>query len=509
MDSQLNPDQHYIVVFPFMAHGHLIPFLALANQIHRRTGFTLIIATTKLTLHHLRRSTSSEDDHQHSYSGIHFAELPFSSSDHGLPDNTGTTENLSRAQLIDFLHASTSMETPFRNFIHECIGKHGRPPLCIISDMFFGWAVDVARSYDTVNVTFLTSGAYGSAAFISIWNELPHRKTESEEFEVTGFPKRCRFHRSQLHYFLRAADGSDSWSKFFQTQLRLSLKSHALLCNTVEEIEPLGLQILRDYSKRPVWCVCPLLPKALINDKSFSPSSPSSFSFSKECMSADKLFEWLDSQEPKSVLYIAFGSQNTIGATQMMELAIGLEKSEKPFVWVIRPPEGFDLKGEFNPEWLPEGFEERAKEKNRGLLVRKWAPQLDILGHKSTGAFLSHCGWNSVMESLSQGVPIIGWPLAGEQNYNSKMLVEEMGVSVELSRGPSGTIAGDEVKKVIDLVMARDGQGEELKKKANEIKLQIREALKEEGESKGSSSLKAIDAFVASIVKNRQENVKN
>ncbi|KAF4391025.1 hypothetical protein F8388_024857 [Cannabis sativa] len=115
-------------------------------------------------------------------------------------------------------------------------------------------------------------------------------------------------------------------------------------------------------------------------------------------MSANKLFEWLDSQEPKSVLYITFGSQNTIGATQMMELAIGQEK-----------------------KWLPQGFEERAKEKNCGLLVRKWAPQLDILGHKSTGAFLNHCGWNSVMESLSQGVSIIGWPLAGEQNYNSKL----------------------------------------------------------------------------------------
>ncbi|XP_062081590.1 UDP-glycosyltransferase 92A1-like [Humulus lupulus] len=509
-NSKPHQDDDYIVMLPFLAHGHLIPFLALAKQIHQRTGFTLIIATTKLNVQYLRRTSSNKDDD--SDSGILFAELPFSSSDHGLPPNTETTENLSLAKVIDLFHASRSLETPLRNLIHESIGKYGRPPLCIISDAFTGWAVDVANSFDSISITFTTCGAYGTAAYVSIWLELPHRKTECEEFEVKGFPKRCRFHRSHLHQFLRAADGSDPWSTLFQPQLMLSLKSHAWLCYTVEEVETLGLQVLRDYIKRPVWCVGSLLPQAVLNDESCSPSSSLRFSkqrVSKEVgISAEKLFEWLDSQEPKSVLYISFGSQNTIGATQMMELAIGLEKSEKPFVWVIRPPVGFDLKGEFRPEWLPEGFEERAKEKNRGLLVRNWAPQLDILAHKSIGAFLSHCGWNSVLESLSQGVPIIGWPLAAEQSHNSKMLREEKGVGVELTRGALGSIVGDEVKKVIDLVMERDGEGEEMKKRANEIKLQIRAAVKEEGEQKGSA-LKAIDDFVASILAHREENVKN
>ena len=83
----------------------------------------------------------------------------------------------------------------------------------------------------------------------------------------------------------------------------------------------------------------------------------------------------------------------------MMELAIGLEASAKSFLWVITPPVGFDLRAEFRSEWLPEGFEEIIKETKQGLLVRNWAPQLEILSHKSTGAFLSHCGWNSVLES--------------------------------------------------------------------------------------------------------------
>ena len=89
----------------------------------------------------------------------------------------------------------------------------------------------------------------------------------------------------------------------------------------------------------------------------------------------------------------------------------------------------------------------------RGLLVHKWGPQLEILSHTSTGAFLSHCGWNSVLESLSCGVPMIGWPLAAEQAYNVKVLVEEMGVAVEPTRTVETVISGEQVKKVIEIVM--------------------------------------------------------
>ncbi|KAI5433542.1 hypothetical protein KIW84_020724, partial [Lathyrus oleraceus] len=162
-------------------------------------------------------------------------------------------------------------------------------------------------------------------------------------------------------------------------------------------------------------------------------------------------------------------------------LAEGLEESGIFFIWVIRPPFGFDINAEFKAEWLPEGFEERMKLSKRGLLVHKWGPQLEILSHKSTGAFLSHCGWNSVLESLSQGVPIISWPLAAEQAYNAKMLVEEMCVCVELTRTVESVISKDDVKKVIKIVMDQEGKGKEMKEKANQIAVYMREATIERG----------------------------
>ena len=491
-------------MLPFMAHGHLIPFLALARQIQQRTGFTITIASTKLNIQYLR-STISTDSISQSLFNIRFAELPFNSTDHDLPPNSENTENLSLGNIGKLFHASISLKDPVLHLVNDIIHQEGKAPLCIISDVFFGWATELAKSVNTVNVTFTTGGAYGTLAYVSVWLNLPHRSSDSDEFKVPGFPESYRFHRSQLHQYIRDADGKDLWSRFMQTQISQSFGSMGWLCNSVEEIEPLGFDLLRKYLRLPVWSIGPLIPPVLLKN-----TSSSGVSFSKQHagkrpgLTTEKCIEWLDLHGPDSVLYISFGSQNTIGLSQMMELAIGLEDSGGSFIWVIRPPIGFDMKSEFRDEWLPEGFEERMKQSKRGLLVRNWAPQLDILSHKSTGAFLSHCGWNSVLESLSQGVPILGWPMAAEQAYNSKMLMEEMGVSVELTRGSQGIIVGKEVKRVIELVLEKEGKGKDMRNKAVEVKKQLRAAVSDETENKGSS-VKAMDDFVRTILSNSQE----
>jgi hypothetical protein len=353
-----------------------------------------------------------------------------------------------------------------------------------------------------VNITFTTGGAYGTLAYASVWLNLPHRSSDSDEFTTPGFPESYRFHRSQLHQYIRDADGTDTWSRFMQSQISKSMESYGWLCNTVEEIEPLGLDLLRKYLGLPVWSIGPLIPPAAL--KNNQSCIYKQHTGKKPGLAPEKCVERLDLHCPDSVLYISFGSQNTIGVSQMMELAIGLEDSGVSFIWVIRPPIGFDLKSEFRAEWLPEGFEERMRESKRGLLVKNWAPQLDILSHKSTGAFLSHCGWNSVLESLSQGVPILGWPMAAEQAYNSKMLIEEMGVSVEITRGSQGVVVGKEVKRVIELVLDKEGKGKDMRNKAAKAKEQLRAAVKDEGEDKGSS-VKAMNDFVRTLLSKRQE----
>ena len=188
---------------------------------------------------------------------------------------------------------------------------------------------------------------------------------------------------------------------------------------------------------------------------------------------------------------------NTISASQMMQLGKALERCEKSFVWVVRPPIGFDINSEFRAEqWLPEGFAEKVLESGRGLIVHDWAPQVEILSHVAVSAFLSHCGWNSVLESLSHGVPILGWPMAAEQFFNCKFLEEEVGVCVEVARGKSCEVKWEDLAAKIELVMEETEKGVEMRKKAGEIRDMIRNATKDEGGFKGSS-VRAMDEFLS------------
>ncbi|XP_076957385.1 UDP-glycosyltransferase 92A1-like [Bidens hawaiensis] len=495
--EQQSPITKHIIMLPFMGQGHLIPFLELAYKILKHNpNFTITIANSPLNINYL---SSTVNNHPQ----IHFQPLYFNSSDHGLPPNSENTDNLPFTQIIKLFHASAALETPFRRFLDDFVFK-GNPSVkdtFIISDVFMGWANEVAKCYGIQNYTFSTGGAYGTAAYCSIWMNLPHRDLVNggthDEFSVPSFPESCRFSITQLHQFLRAADGTDEWSRFFQVQISLSLCSNGWLCNTVEEIEPLGLEVLRNYVKLPVWCIGPLIPSKMLKKDSGLGSDTGSRIIGQRSgkqpgIQPEECIEWLDSQSTGSVLYISFGSQNTISESQMMELAKGLEESKKPFIWVIRPPVGFDVKGDFRPEWLPTGFKDRIRK--QGLVIHNWAPQLEILCHRSTGAFLSHCGWNSVMESLSQGVPIIGWPIAAEQGYNAKMLV---GVCVVLARGVHSKITKEEVSKVINVVLdeTEGGIGEDMRKKAGKFGELIRASVKDD---KGSS-YRAMDGFLSTV----------
>lgn len=480
---------------PFMAQGHLRPFLQLAHRLHTRTRFTVTIFTTPLNAHFLRQQLLSTATTT-TTAGVRVAELPFNSSDHGLPPGVENTSKLPLPLVVSLFQAGTSLEPHLRHFISTNFNPT-HPPVCIIFDVFFGWADRVARSVGSTGIAFTTGGAYGTAAYLSIWNDLPHRNfSDDEDFPLPGFPESHRFRRSQLHRFLRYADGSDDWSRFFQPQLRLSMGSSGWLCNSVDEIEPLGFEILRNYVKLPIWGIGPLI------------ASPVEKTTSSGDDNDNICIQWLSTQKPDSVLYISFGSQNTISPTQMMELASGLELSGKPFLWVIRPPFGFDINEEFRPEWLPDKFEDRIREKKQGILVHKWGPQLEILHHESTGGFLSHCGWNSVLESLREGVPMLGWPLAAEQAYNSKLMEEEMGVAAEMAMGLEGEVNEEKVKRIVEMVLEREegSKGWEMKNRAVEMGKKLKDSVREETEYKGSA-IKAMDDFVDAIISARERKL--
>ncbi|KAH7841144.1 hypothetical protein Vadar_026144 [Vaccinium darrowii] len=125
-------------MLPFMAHGHLIPFLALARLIHQSTNFTITIATTPLNTAYLCSAVSSDPTLSSSQCRLRLATLPFNSSDHDLPPNTENTESLPPNKIITLLHSSAALESPSHRLVADIAAEEGRPPICIISDVFNG-----------------------------------------------------------------------------------------------------------------------------------------------------------------------------------------------------------------------------------------------------------------------------------------------------------------------------------------------------------------------------------
>ncbi|XP_047179807.1 hydroquinone glucosyltransferase-like [Vigna umbellata] len=206
---------------------------------------------------------------------------------------------------------------------------------------------------------------------------------------------------------------------------------------------------------------------------------------------------WLDKQEPKSVLFVSFGSGGTLSQDQLNELAFGLELSGQKFLWVVRVP-SFEVSSAYfgaedkDPlQFLPQGFLERTKQ--QGLFVPYWAPQIQVLGHSATGGFLSHCGWNSVLESVVKGVPVIAWPLFAEQSLNAAILTDDLKVALRPKVSHSGLREREEISKVVRGLF-QEKEGKEIRQRMELLKFSAANAIKEDG-----SSTRTLSELVASF----------
>lgn len=179
---------------------------------------------------------------------------------------------------------------------------------------------------------------------------------------------------------------------------------------------------------------------------------------------------------------------------QLKEIATGLEMSGQRFLWVVRTPPSNNKSDRFLPPpepdfdlLLPEGFLDRTKD--RGLVVKRWAPQVAVLKKESVGGFVTHCGWNSVLEAVSAGVPMVAWPLYAEQRFNKVVLVEDMKVALPMEESDGGKVSAKEVEKRVRQVIEDKGIREVAKARKEEAALAM---------SDGGSSAGALAKFLAS-----------
>lgn len=262
--------------------------------------------------------------------------------------------------------------------------------------------------------------------------------------------------------FFDMTDPQDPKTDFNVKCFNATTMSYGLLVNSFYEVEQPFLDYLNSSSKPKSWCVGPfcLAEKPRM-----------------ERLDKPMWTKWLDEKwdEGKPILYVAFGSQAEISNEQLKEITIGLENSGAHFLWALR----------IKPyqEEVIVGFEERIKE--RGLVVRGWVEQREILEHGSVQGFLSHCGWNSVLESMCAGVPILGWPMMAEQHFNAKMVAEELevGLRVETIDGSSeGFVVWQGLSKMVKELIEGE-MGKNARKKVKELSEVAKKSVEEGGSS--------------------------
>ncbi|KAL3632500.1 hypothetical protein CASFOL_025484 [Castilleja foliolosa] len=227
-----------------------------------------------------------------------------------------------------------------------------------------------------------------------------------------------------------------------------------------------------------------------------SPMLKPNVSIDHDTRTRHKCLDWLDGQAPGSVIYVSFGTNVALSEDETSEIALGLEQSKQKFVWVLRDADRADIfSREVRKIELLDGFEERVGE--NGIVVRDWAPQVEILAHKSTGGFMSHCGWNSCLESLVTGVPILAWPMHTDQPLNAIFMtsVLKTGLVVREWADREKLVKASIIKNVIERLMGSE-EGDEVRKRAAEISVAVGKAAEEGGELS-----REMESFIAHISK--------
>ncbi|POO03149.1 UDP-glucuronosyl/UDP-glucosyltransferase [Trema orientale] len=449
--------QPHVAVLSSPGMGHIIPLLELAKRLATDHGchvsFLNITAEASAAQTQLLRAPDLPPN-------LHVIDLPEAD-----------------------VSALVSSETPILTRLSIIVRENLRclktvlldlgKPKALVIDLFCTQAFEVCEELSIPVYSFCTP----SAALFTFSLYLPTLDRDVVDSEFVDLPEPIRVPGCSP---IRPEDlldqvrnrKSEEYEWFFLHVSRLPLAAGVFL-NTWEELEPVTLRAIREnpfYHQRPAPPVYPVGPLVKVTE----PITESD----AECLT------WLDNQPPDSVVFVALGSGGTLSTAQVTEVAWGLELSGQRFIWVVRAPTEadpsatfFNVGGEANDPkaFLPDGFLERTKEV--GHVVVSWAPQVAVLRHPSTGAFWSHCGWNSTLESMTHGVPMIAWPLYAEQRMNATVLAEDVGVAVKPVADPGkGVVAREEVKRVVSLVIKGE-EGKAMRHRARQLKESAAKAL--------------------------------
>ncbi|KAL2549075.1 UDP-glycosyltransferase 91C1 [Forsythia ovata] len=422
-----------VFMFPWLAYGHISPFLELAKRLSERNIHTYL-CSTPVNLNFFKTKIPEKYSHSIQLVELHLPSLP------ELPPHYHTTNGIPM-HLQPTLRKALKLARPNLSNILKTLD-----PDLLIHDVTYQWAAAFSLSHNLPAISFCTSGATMVSYFCHI-SMKPGTEYPFQAIRLTDF-EQARLNATMKSY-RKEAEEEDPDDKVPPEACK------TMLMKSSRELEGKYIDYLSEMIKREVLPVGALFPDPVSDNKE------------------NELMEWLGKKKESSSVFVSFGSEYYLKKEEIEEIAYGLELSNVNFIWVIRFPLGENITVE---EVLPEGFLKRVGE--RGRVVEGWAPQAQILGHSSIGGFVSHCGWGSMVESIEFGVPIIAMPMHLDQPMNAKLVVE-LGVGVEVVRDEKGRLQREEIAKVInDLVIGTIG--ENVRRKVREQRDNTRSRRKEE-----------------------------
>ncbi|CAL5348784.1 hypothetical protein CsSME_00035446 [Camellia sinensis var. sinensis] len=466
MGSRSMLEKTHAVCAPFPAQGHINPMLKLAKLLHNRDFHITFVNTES---NHNRVLKSRGPDSLDGLPSFRFETIP---------DCPPETDN------------SKYWLAPFKDLLSKLsdTATSNVPPItCIISDAVMRFTLATAEELGIPRVSFWAAGACGFMGFFQYRNLvdkgfLPVKDpsfitNEYLDTIVDWIPSMQGIRLKDIPQFIHCFKQCDFMIKFTSEIVETTLKSFALIINTFEKLEHQALYELSSMFP-PIYTIGPL--HLLLNqtkDRSLKSIGSNLWTEMPECL------EWLNSKEPNSVLYVNYGSLTVMTQNQLVEFAWGLANSNQTFLWIVRPDLVAGDLVVIPPEFV-------AETKERSLLT-SWCPQEQVLSHPSIGGFLTHCGWNSIIESISSGVPMICWPSFGDQQTNCWYICTQLGIGVEIN----SNVNRDEIERVVRELMVEDN-GKKMKKRTMEWRKIAEEAIV----SSSASSFSNLEKMIKQVL---------
>ncbi|ONK80732.1 uncharacterized protein A4U43_C01F21110 [Asparagus officinalis] len=467
-----NDHKCHFVLVPLMAQGHMIPMVDMAQIIAAR-GALVSFVTTPVNAARIRPIIDRVKSHG---LPIRFVELTFPCAESGLPEGCENVDLLPSMDLTrPFFDAVSLLRGPFESFVRDVEPV----PSCMIVDYCSSFTAGIAQEMDIPRIIFHGPSCFYILCFQNLWEHKEyHEVDEFEPIVIPDMAQQVKISRAQAPGWFPGPD----WKEVRDKAMEAEVSAQGVIVNTFHELEPEFVECYRKKIKKPVW---PIGPFSLYNKDFTSKASRGK----KSSVDERQVSSWLDSKETRSVVFVNFGSLVRTKVCQLIEIGRGLLASNRPFIWVLKEEE--ECCPEFR-QWMSEELE-GMEAGERSLVITGWAPQAVILSHPSVGGFVTHCGWNSILEAVCAGVPMITWPHFADQFLNEKLVVEVLKVGVDIGvripvymmKENEVSVKGEAVEKAISRLMddETDEESKERRGRAAKLAQNAWKAMEEGGSS--------------------------